>query len=152
MSYIQRLIGYAQSEIGKGEDPVGSNRGVHVEKYLATVGVKPGNPWCAAFASWCMVKAAGGAPLRCEISGSAKRLVKNVGNAGRFMALPAVGALIVWHRGGLFDWKGHVGLVESYNRSTDTLITIEGNRTSNVQRFHYPRGKWREKLYRIAML
>lgn len=31
----------------------GPNRGQAVEAMLAAVGLKPGDPWCAAFVSWC---------------------------------------------------------------------------------------------------
>ena len=30
----------------------GANRGTDVEKYLASAGVAPGNPWCASFVTW----------------------------------------------------------------------------------------------------
>lgn len=47
----QRIVEIAQSQIGIKE-ATGNNDGVQVEKYLTTVGLKKGQPWCAAFFSW----------------------------------------------------------------------------------------------------
>ncbi len=38
----------------------GNNKGKWVKKYLQPVGLGEGNPWCAAFLSWCFLQAAGG--------------------------------------------------------------------------------------------
>lgn len=43
----------ALSHLGEHEQPSGSNRGPEVERYLDYVGLEGGNPWCAAFASYC---------------------------------------------------------------------------------------------------
>lgn len=34
----------------------GMNKGPKVEEYQRTVGLGPGDPWCAAFVAWCMMK------------------------------------------------------------------------------------------------
>lgn len=47
----------ARGEVGVLEEPKDSNRGPKVEQYLASVGLGPGNPWCAGFAYWCIQKA-----------------------------------------------------------------------------------------------
>lgn len=44
------------SQIGVREK-TGHNDGVHVEKYLASVGLPKGNAWCAAFLHWCFSQA-----------------------------------------------------------------------------------------------
>ena len=49
---------FAASQVGVMEDPPGSNRGKEVEQYLASVGVAPGNAWCAAFVYFCVEQAA----------------------------------------------------------------------------------------------
>jgi hypothetical protein len=46
-----KLISVAQSQVGVKEK--GYNAGKDVEKYLSAVGLKKGNPWCAAFVAWC---------------------------------------------------------------------------------------------------
>lgn len=53
-----RLIEVAETELAKGVREVGGkNRGADVEKYQACVGLRPGDPWCAAFVSWCWLEA-----------------------------------------------------------------------------------------------
>ncbi len=52
----------ALSHVGTREEPMGSNRGINIDKWLARCGVPipppgvaaPNNAWCAAFASWCV--------------------------------------------------------------------------------------------------
>lgn len=46
------LVQIARSQLGVGEVPSGSNSGPQVNNYLASVGLGPGNAWCAAFAYW----------------------------------------------------------------------------------------------------
>lgn len=44
------------SQVGLRE-ATGRNDGVSVEKYLKTVGLGKGYPWCAAFVKWCLQEA-----------------------------------------------------------------------------------------------
>jgi hypothetical protein len=54
-SIRQATVEAAQARIGIKEDgPPYDNRGVEVDKYLAFVGLPPGNPWCLAFAEYCV--------------------------------------------------------------------------------------------------
>jgi hypothetical protein len=91
------------------------------------------------------------------LSSGAKRLVKNIGDEGRYLEAPEPGAVISWHRS-VMPWAGHVGIVESHDPDLDELVTIEGNkRTAGrkhalVDRFTYRRGEWRQKLHRIASI
>jgi hypothetical protein len=50
------VMAIAHAELGTTEWPPGSNRG-EVEKYLHSVGLGGGYPWCAAFATWVLHKA-----------------------------------------------------------------------------------------------
>ena len=50
------LEGVYQREIGVRERS-GNNDGVKVEEYLKYVGLKRGNPWCAAFVCWSLAQA-----------------------------------------------------------------------------------------------
>lgn len=54
MSIGANIAAKALSHVGEHEQPMGSNAGPEVSKYLAYVGLKPGNPWCAAFACFCV--------------------------------------------------------------------------------------------------
>lgn len=79
-------------------------------------------PWCAAFVSWCMMKAFG-----LDI---AKKLLKHwpyvycptLGNLFKKNANPKVGDIVIFYRGGEFT---HTGIVTKV--SGDKFETIEGN-------------------------
>lgn len=53
-----RSLQIAETFLGVKEDPIGSNRGPEVNKFLASVGLGPGYPWCMAFVYYCVSKAA----------------------------------------------------------------------------------------------
>ena len=58
----QAIVLRGLSHVGAEESPLGSNRGILQDKWLARCGVPipppgvpaPQNAWCAAFASWCV--------------------------------------------------------------------------------------------------
>ncbi len=57
---------FAATQIGVMEQPLGSNRGPEVDKYLQSVGIDPSQgsfPWCAAFVYFCFQQAAIGLGL-----------------------------------------------------------------------------------------
>jgi len=53
----ERVIAWADSQVGVREKPLGSNRGPEVKQYLEASGLGQGHPWCAAFLYWCCLKA-----------------------------------------------------------------------------------------------
>lgn len=53
-----RALQIATGQIGVHEQPKSSNRGPEVNQYLESVGLSPGNYWCAAFVHWCFLHAA----------------------------------------------------------------------------------------------
>ena len=123
---------------------MGADRGPDVEKYQAIVGLRPGDPWCAAFVSWCWVEANAlkSAPGWC--SGSAITLwhrgARRLSFADRVTPLVAdhetlVRPGMVWvrakspagadsaRRG---TWvQGHCGVVVATD--AEGFVTIEGN-------------------------
>jgi hypothetical protein len=52
---VSRAVQIAESQEGVREVP--ENRGVKVEAYLRSIGLGPGNPWCAAFVYWSIQQA-----------------------------------------------------------------------------------------------
>ena len=52
----ERLRSIYLSQLGVRE-ATNRNDGPQVEAYLCYVGLKPGNPWCAAYVSWCLGQA-----------------------------------------------------------------------------------------------
>lgn len=59
MTDLEKLLFVADTQLNVTEVPPGSNGGLKVEEYQALVGLKKGDPWCAAFVNWCGNKALG---------------------------------------------------------------------------------------------
>lgn len=110
-----QLVKLAKNEIGVRE-ATGHNDGPRVEEYLATVGLKKGQPWCAAFISWVYVKAG----FRKPLSGWSPSF---------FPASRLTKTLLPGHVLGIYMPKAkriaHVGLIEKLDG--DWCLSIEGN-------------------------
>ena len=128
---IKALIKIAEGEIGYLEkksnsqlDSKTANAGSsNYTKYWRDVYPQyQAQPWCAAFVSWCMMKAFG-----LDI---AKKLLKHwpytycptLGDLFTQNANPKVGDIVIFYRGGEF---AHTGIVTAV--SGDRFETIEGN-------------------------
>lgn len=111
----RRLVELAQGELWVREG-TGKNDGERVEGYLASVGLKKGQPWCAAFVSF-IFKEAGYAAPRTGWSPSlfpSKRLVKAAAPGNVFgIYFPALKRI------------AHCGFVERSDE--DWISSIEGN-------------------------
>lgn len=123
----------------------GNNRGPFVAKYLEPSGLKPPQPWCAAFVSWCMLRATRKRGLKELPYFMSAREMFNWARAGGFLLKhPVPGSLVFFSRGGLFSWKGHCGIVSGVTKNRVTVI--EGNRGTRVQAFVYDRAQIRNFL------
>lgn len=128
---IEKLILIAKNEIGYLEkksnsqlDSMTGNAGsANYTKYWRDI--KPeyqGQPWCAAFISWCFMKAFG--------IENAKKLLKHwpyvycpaLGNLFTKNANPKIGDIVIFYHNGTFT---HTGLVTAV--IGDRFYTIEGN-------------------------
>lgn len=109
------------SQIGIKEQ--GDNRGPHVEKYLKSAGVKPGDPWCASFVFWCHGQC--GADLKLSNPALArswydkKRLVRMRNNS---ILTPQPADVVLFISDGTIN---HCGFYDSETR--DFVVTVEGN-------------------------
>lgn len=54
----KQVVEVAKRYLGVEEQPRGSNQGPYINEFLKHVGLPPGNPWCTAFVSYCVHKAA----------------------------------------------------------------------------------------------
>lgn len=114
----------------------GNNRGPRVEMYLASVGLGPGNPWCAAFCNWNLKQA--GYPTGPKVgAGAVRNWIKWADDHGRLYRGGQ------WaRRGMLFCWlnsnqTGHIGFVAEVKKGvagTWWIRTIEGNSDENGSR------------------
>ena len=135
---LRKVLEVAAGEIGVREDPPGSNHGKKVEQYQASVGVDPGEPWCAAFVYWCFATAASDLGVanpmkekKCRTGGvvelwdrananGAKIVTHDAAFADPSRVLPGM-VFVITMSGG----HGHTGLVSKV--IGNTLETIEGN-------------------------
>lgn len=131
MNAINKLIQIAKNEVGYLEkasnsqlDSKTANAGENnYTKYWRDI--KPdyqGQPWCAAFVSWCMMKAFG--------LDTAKKLLKHwpyvycptMADLFTLNSNPKVGDIVIFYRNGTFT---HTGIVIKV--SGDRFWTVEGN-------------------------
>jgi hypothetical protein len=126
----------AKKQIGVGE-PWGDNRGPEVNKYLACVGLNPGNQWCMAMQQWCFRTAADslGEELNLVKSGHCLTVWSwakkhSVKCAFLFKGLIQPGDIMIMQHGETTG--GHTGIIEwvDYDENDNPVLhTIEGNTT-----------------------
>lgn len=107
------LVTVAARELGRFEDPRGSNRNIY-GKWFGMDGV----PWCAQFVSFCCATA--GIPFR---SASTVYMKQWAQKNGRWSTTPRRGMVAMLQRTAT---TGHCGVVEGV-RADGTVVTIEGN-------------------------
>jgi|ERR1700744_1222735 len=123
----------AITQVGKMENPLGSNWGHPIQDYLLCAGVYFPAAWCAAFMYWCFDQASKGMgivnPLTKTASVSHAWQVAYPIHKSNDMPgfVPQVGDIFImeFKAGG-----GHTGIVESVDPD-GTLHTIEGNTDLN---------------------
>ena len=137
LTFPEKALFVARQELDLGAHEEGDNRGAFPKKYLATVGLDEGYPWCAAFVSWCLVSAG----LTAICKGAAA--VRNwPGWDGVVPVLnPRRGDLMYWLNK---DGTGHIGFVCQVLPGF-MVRTIEGNTNADggregvavLQKFRY---------------
>ncbi len=97
------------SQIGKHEEPRGSNSGPEVDQYLWSVGLHPGLPWCASFVHYCYMRASTILSMKnpCPRSGSVLAIWDRI-PARRKSKVPRRGSLYFVDHG---HRQGHTGFV-----------------------------------------
>ncbi|CAB4150373.1 Peptidoglycan binding-like [uncultured Caudovirales phage] len=143
-SLISTALAEAEAEV---REIGGANRGPRVEEFQRSVGLRPGDPWCAAFVAWCVTQSRGLATPPSWCSGSAittwQKATRKVGPSGFCTPLfndyrGRIGAGWVWvrakdeagageaRRG---NWvQGHCGIVVAVD--SVGFHTVEGNTNS----------------------
>ena len=128
---LTEIIKVAKSQVGVMEDPVGSNRGPEINKYLASVDCPPGNFWCAAFIYWCFKEASQNLSVPNPVFKTAGCLMNwNHSKGKRITSAEAAAnpSLIIPGQLFILDFgsgKGHTGIIEKVEGGF--LHTIEGN-------------------------
>lgn len=123
-------LAYARDCLNVREE--GHNIGRMVETFQRAAGIRPGDPWCAAFVNWCAEKAAElkgvTSPLEAvPLEGYVQSYVDYGGEQNWIRGdddTPGVGDLVCFYYNELGRY-GHIGFVEEIESST--IKTIEGN-------------------------
>lgn len=131
------LLAEATRYLGTKEEPKGSNRGVHIDYWLQTVGSPLGSPWCAA-GVWCWGLQATGRPLwPVRMSGRVQTIVDHAVQLGQFTkdaTAVQAGDLVVLYYPNLsrpsLSRYGHIGVVESV--AGGRVVSIDGNTAPDV--------------------
>lgn len=121
MSLGLKALKIAQTQIGQKENPLGSNWGVPVKNYLASVGLNFPAAWCMAFVYWCFDQVS--KPNNPLIkSGGVLHCWNKADKKYRVVGEPQKGDIFIMDYG---KGLGHTGIVLDIK---DNLIhTIEGN-------------------------
>jgi hypothetical protein len=105
-------------------EATGNNDGKSVEVYLASVGLKKGNPWCAAFVCWTLSvnnisnPKSGWSPALFPVS-----KVIYQPNIGKYKPPQKADVFGIWFAN--LNRIAHVGFIDQWGK--DFVITVEGN-------------------------
>lgn len=142
-------LALAHTYVGVTEK-TGKNDGKEVEMFLRYVGLSKGNPYCAAFVSYCIGRSNVHEPM--IISASARQFVtaKSIKAyyvlTGKYTVPP--GSICIWQRGN--GWQGHVGFT-TRQLSSSTFRTIEANTSSGDRGSQYDGGGVWERTRQIVL-
>jgi hypothetical protein len=128
-SFGSQVLSNAQADLGVHED-LGKNDGKRIREYFKYFNMGGGQDWCAAAVSAWM-KEAGGGPIQGAVG--ARNIAGQFDQAGKWIPknkiTPQVmipGNIVVWSRGGPDSWKGHIGVLESFD-GRGGFTSIEAN-------------------------
>ena len=134
LTVAESQLGYGESEANYALTPTEAVKGY--TRYGAWYGIPYGD-WCAMFVSFCIRWAdidAPYMPIDCNCANWILVLQEEGMYAPEASYLPKPGDL-VFYDFNHDEHADHVGIVEALDTETDTLLTIEGNRTNAVELF-----------------
>lgn len=119
----KKALDIATTQIGKQENPLGSNWGEPVQSYLRSVGIGFPASWCMAFVYWCFKNAS----IELNIPNTAIKtggVLKawNTATKDQKSSAPSIGSVFIIDFG---KGLGHTGIV--YKFDAENIYTIEGN-------------------------
>lgn len=120
-----QVMAVAHSQLGLHEWPAGSNWGP-IKKFLQSIGLGPGNPWCAAFVCWVLRKAGYTGPLP-TYPGWVDSWVEMARKHGCLKDVNAskLGDLWVWHFRS--DKTAHISFCDDTNMKDPEADGLDGN-------------------------
>lgn len=128
-SFGKNVLAKAIADLGVRED-LGKNDGKRIREYFKYFDMDGGQDWCAAAVSAWM-KEAGGGPIAGAVG--ARNVGKQFAQAGKWVSRENItskdmspGNIVVWSRGGPDSWKGHIGVIDTFD-GRNSFTSIEGN-------------------------
>lgn len=122
-AYRRRIVIAATRYVGMQERTPGSNSGPLIDEWLKSVGVGPGDPWCAAFVYAVLTEAG----VSARATASAKQCLEQYQRRW----YPDPGDLFGWVN---VDGTGHVGFViGDVENDALAVVTCEGNSANSVR-------------------
>lgn len=129
---VVMALKYAAGFIGTREEPLGSNRGPLVTKFLNSIGLDGGYPWCAAFVYYCVWLACLHLKLKVNFkqTGACVLFEKWARDNKCLYNEPQCGDVFLSYstpHGENRSRASHTGFVESVDYAKRQFTTIEGN-------------------------
>jgi len=122
------------------ENPPGSNKGDKVEVMQRSVGISPGDPWCAAFvysifknanldpAIMKRIPKSGGVNKMWQSATNVKKITKEEALKNPDLILPGmIFFYLTKNDKGQYPGTGHTGMVIKVDKNNKTITSIEGN-------------------------
>lgn len=124
---MKNLLSVAINEIGVKEIS-GSQHSKRILEYAKESGFAWVNddetPWCSIFLNWVAKKAG----LKQSSSASARSWL----NIGESITNPEPGDVVVYYRGNINSWQGHVGIFMGFSMDGSRIYTLGGNQMDSV--------------------
>jgi hypothetical protein len=145
-SISELALQYAISQLGQCEAPKGSNKGPMVDKYLESVGLKPGYAWCQGFVRWCYEQAANELKVKNPVvlTAGVRDCWNKTPQSAKRMSVEIIRRpelIMPGNQGIMFTGgtRGHTFLIEKVDASTGAVYvhTIEGNSNDDGSREGY---------------
>jgi uncharacterized protein (TIGR02594 family) len=133
---MSKLLEIAIAEIGVKEI-LGPHHNSTILQYAHEAGFDWVNddetPWCSIFVNWCAHKAG--------LNASGKANARSWLLVGMPVENPEPGDIVVFWRGSIDSWQGHVGFFMGFDRSGERIYTLGGNQGNQVSISAYPANK-----------
>lgn len=124
---MDKLIKIAISQLGQKEIK-GDKHNNTIVNYAHESGFKWVNddetPWCSIFINWCAKKA--------ELKGSGKANARSWLLVGLAVSNPEPGDIVVFWRGSIDSWQGHVGIFLGFSQNGKRIYCLGGNQGNQV--------------------
>ena len=136
LEYRPAHIDTALTYFGPQDQPGRDNNGPNIKQWLNAVGLPQGNPYCAAFVSYCLEESGAVTPhVRSALASNFIQPESIDAKKVMYGQCVPVGAILIWRKGNtmfghtgfvLFDWCGAKGMTIEGNTTVGGGSSIEG--------------------------